>query len=355
MWVDKVKQYTHSTAVQAAAMIRVERMLPSRGKVIARTGQAISPAQIIARTPERGNFRALPVAKALGISLKSFKKHLLVKKGDRIKEGMPLLRVKGFRTREYTSPLDGRLYDINNGRLIVQYRTGWIEVRAMVAGKIVSRTPERGVTIELSGSRIEGVWSTQREAFGNLKVLSHKGSMPLAPFQLNDDLADHIIATGRLTDIKPLEMAADIGIRGLIAGSITADLTSIVKRLPYAVIITDGIGHQPMAEPILQLLQNADTQLTSLLGQQPRPEIIIASSDGTVVTATNTPPLAIAEAGQMVRILQAPHYGKTGKIIKIYDKMQRMPIGIMAYGAAVQLEDEQIVFVPYANLDAIIG
>jgi len=355
MWVDNVKQYAHSTIVQPLTTIRVERMLPNAGKVVARVGQTVSAAQIVARTPEGSNFRVLPVAKALGIPPHQLKKYLLVKKGDRIDEGMVLVSKKGFRTREYTSPLDGRLYDINAGRLIVQYRSGWIEVRAMVSGTVVERERERGVTIELTGSRIQGVWSSRRETFGKLMVLSSMGNMPLAPFQLNEEAAERVLVVGRITDMKPLEMAAEIGIRGLIAGSVTAELTTAVKRLPYAVIITDGIGQQPMAQPIMQLLQNGDNQLTSILGRQPRPEIIIAAKEGSSAIVTPVPEPKIVEVGQIVRVLQAPHYGEVGEIVNIYDKMQLMAINARAYGVAVQLRTGPLVFVPYANLDVIIG
>jgi len=150
-------------------------------------------------------------------------------------------------------------------------------------------------------------------------------------------------------------MAAEIGIRGLIAGSVTAELTTAVKRLPYAVIITDGIGQQPMAQPIMQLLQNSENQLTSLLGKQSRPEIIIAAKEGSSAIVTPTPEPKMVEMGQLVRVLQAPHYGEVGEIVNIYDKMQVMQIGVRAYGVAVQLRNGQVVFVPYANLDVIIG
>lgn len=355
MWVDNVTHYAHSTAVEQSTTVQVERMLPNKGKIIARVGQTVSAAQIVGRTPVGSNFRVLPVAKALGIAPKELKKYLLVKKGDRIDEGMVLVSKKGFRNREYTSPLDGRLYDINAGRLIIQYRSGWHELRAMVSGTIVDRMQDRGVTIELAGSRIEGVWSSRREAFGKLMVLSSMGNMPLAPFQLNDDAAERVLVAGRITELEPLEMAAEIGIRGLIAGSVTSELTTAVKRLPFAVIITDGIGQQPMAQPILHLLQNAENQLTSLLGRQPRPEIIIAAKDGTSQAPTPTPKPKPVGIGQLVRILQAPHYGEVGEIINVYDKMQLMPIGIHAYGVAVQLRTGSLVFVPYANLDVIIG
>ena len=163
MWVDKVKQYAHSTLIQPSTTIQIERMLPGKGKVVARVGQTVSAAQIVARMPEGSNFRVLPVAKALGVSPKQLKKYLLVKKGDRIDEDMVLAVKKGFRNREYTSPLDGRLYDISSGRLIVQYRSGWLEVRAMVSGTVVERQQDRGAIIELTGSRIQGVWSSRRE------------------------------------------------------------------------------------------------------------------------------------------------------------------------------------------------
>ena len=351
-----MKRFAQTTVAQAEITIQQERLLPVNGEVTTRVGQEISPVQVVARTAQERDFRILPVSDELRISPSNLKKHLLVKPGDTVESGMVLAQSKGLRKREFTSPVDGVVYEIRNGRVIVQYSTGWIELRAMIEGRIANLIPNRGVIIELFGTRIQAIWSSNKENFGKIKTLANSGDGVLTSFHLNDELADQIIVIGRVESPEVLEKAEKTGIRGLITGSIPAELIPAVKQMPFPVLITEGFGRQPMSPPILQLLQQGNGRLASLFGKQRdrqnnRPEIIIPQKSKTLQSPpTEQPSLTI---GQYARILRAPYASQVGEIIRIYNNIQKTTIGISAPGADVKLLNGQIVFVPFANLDII--
>jgi hypothetical protein len=62
-------------------------------------------------------------------------------------------------------------------------------------------------------------------------------------------------------------------------------------------------------------------------------------------------PLAV---GQTVRIIRPPHANQTGAVTHIYQQKRLTTIGTRVYGADIKLADGTAVFVPIANLEAII-
>ncbi len=136
----------------------------------------------------------------------------------------------------------------------------------------------------------------------------------------------------------------------------SAGLIEAAKKLPFPVLLTDGIGGQRMAEPIFNMLQASDSQDVTLFGSQQtgeygRPEIIILQSALPQRAAESTP--APIRVGQMVRILRAPYSSETAEVVRLYARAQTTLVGTKAHGADVKLTDGRVDFVPYANLDAI--
>lgn len=114
---------------------------------------------------------------------------------------------------------------------------------------------------------------------------------------------------------------------------------------------------QPMAEPLFQLLQQAEGREASLFGQSSgaegnRPEIIIPLpvNQSLESLASQMPVLA---AGDQVRILRAPYAGQVGRVAAIHAQPRRSTIGIQTPGADVELDGGEVVFIPMANLDLL--
>lgn len=353
-----MQRFTQTTVVEPATKIRQERLLPAKGEVVVRVGQQVSPVQVVARAPQDTDFYILPASDLLQIPPGQLSEHLLVEAGSTLEQGTPLVQKQSFLGgKNLVSPVEGILYEVRNGRLVLQQISDWIELRAMVQGRIVSQVLNRGVVIEVSGSLIQAVWGSGKEGYGKIKVVTETADTPFTAEHISGEALDHAIVVGRVTELSALKAAEENDVRGLIAGSMPTALCQRARAFSFPIILTDGIGNQGMATPIFQLLRESEEREATLFARPPdrsgrRPEIVIPLDTGG---ATGPPPLRQPLAiGQTVRVLRPPYASQVGEIVKLYTHLQPTPINTRSHGAEVKLTDGQVVFVPYANLDAII-
>jgi hypothetical protein len=351
-----MQRYIRSTIVEPLTKIRRERLLPAIGDVVVRTGQEVSAMQVVARRPQEMNFRILPLADLLRLSTAELEEHLLVHEGDSIEQGTPLVAKRGLFGRPYLSPADGTIYKIVNGRLILQRTTGWNELRAILPGRVVSQIPNRGVVIEANGSLIQGIWSSGKNGFGQLKMVARSADQPFTAHQLTDETEDSVVVVGAINQLDALRKAAQNRVQGVIAPSLRAELIEAACAQAFPILLTDGIGSQRMAEPIFNMLEASENKDVTIFGgsqqnEYGRPEIIILQSALPRLRPDNAPePMSV---GQTVRILRAPYSSETAEVVRLYARAQTTLAGTKVHGADVKLRDGRIDFVPYANLDAI--
>ncbi|MCA9872773.1 MAG: hypothetical protein KC441_03945 [Anaerolineales bacterium] len=348
-----------TTVVAPLIRIRVRRMLPIPGEVITGIGQTVNPMQTVARAVQYTRYRILPLSDILKISPEELSTVLQVAEGERVSQGTTLVDKKGFlgRHQQYQSPLDGEVYEVRNGRLIMRQMSEIVELRALVAGRVVDHVDNRGVVLETFGSLIQAAWSTDDEDAGLLKVLTNTPNALFFPEEITKEANSAILVVGWFDQLKVLERARDMGVRGIITGSLPANICRVASLIDLPVFVTNGIGAQGMSAPVFDLLQAADGRRTALLGKKSgvrtdRPQIVIQADK-----KTTTDPRSAAEPlteGQTVRLLRQPYLNQVAKVSHLYDLAQTTPAGNKAHGADVQLENGQIVFVPYANMEAII-
>jgi transcription antitermination factor NusG len=113
-----------------------------------------------------------------------------------------------------------------------------------------------------------------------------------------------------------------------------------------------------MSERILALLNSYNGREVVLdAGQdadwrERRPEIIIPLTSQQASSASADKPGQIAfAAGQKVRILQSPYLGEIGTITSVEDKPRRLPGGHWLAGAHIEVDSDETIFVPFANLE----
>ncbi len=349
--------FTRSTIIAPLTRIRRERLLPGGGEVIAKIGQEVAPTLTVARMAGKMNFEIVPACKLLRISPEELSKRLLVRRGDTVKMGARLVDKGGFGRKGLDSPVDGTLYAVVNGRLVFQQTAQYIELRALAKGRVVNRIANRGVVLEINGSRIQAIWDSGKEGFGVIHTTAATADAPFAAAQLEDDVNNRILVTGKITQADVLEQAEQAGVSGLIAGSIAAHLLPVAMAASYPVFVTDGIGEQGMLPQVFQLLQQSEARHVALFNSPPnqsgiRPEIVIPLE---AVPGADLPsagrPLVV---GQSVRIVRRPFDNQVGVVVNLRKRAQMTPIGSRAYGADIKLSDGQVVFAPIANLDAII-
>ncbi|MCB9421034.1 MAG: hypothetical protein H6667_14625 [Ardenticatenaceae bacterium] len=347
---------TRSTIISPLTLIRRERMLPDVGTVVAKIGQEVSPVQVVARAPLKMNFQVIPVGKILGLSPAEVANSLLVNVGMTVDQGTPLIKKSGVGRKPFTSPVDGTLYDVANGNLVFRQISDYVELRSLARGRVVNHLGNRGVVLEINGSRIQAAWHSGKEGYGTLHVAVETAVTPFTGSQIYADVAKQVLVTGIVNDAEALQQAERAAISGLIAGSITADLLPLAKSLGFPIFITSGIGKQGMAQPVFNLLQKSEARevalFTPLYNQfGSRAEIIIPLE---VVSKDVVPPAERPlSAGQSVRIVRPPYENRIGTVKRIFQQKHLTEIGTWVHGADIELADGTAVFVPIANLEAI--
>lgn len=353
-----MEHYVRTTIVQTNVKIRRERALPRSGEVTVQVGHEVIPTMTVVRAPMETHFAIVNASEVLGVPLNKVNDLVIVEKDAVVDIGTVLAQKKQMmRTRQVLAPVEGELFDVVNGRIIIQQTADWLETRAMVSGRVVSYVGDRGVVIELHGTMIQGVWGSGKENFGKLKVISRSHNGVLAKDQLNHEISHMILVVGRIDQSELLQLADDIKVAGIVTGSMSAACCNAALAASYPVILTEGVGKQNMDMGIFSLLQKSDGRETSLFasydaGRGQRPEIIIpqpAVPTSEAVTA-NKP----IRTGQLVRVLRPPFVGQVGEIVKIYTLSQILATGAKAQGVDIKLADGNVVFVPFANFDVII-
>ena len=350
--------FTRSTIIQSDARIRRQRVLPKGGEIVVKIGQDVSPMQVLARAPLSMRFRIVFAAKNLNVSVQEFNTYLAVKEGDKVEIGTPLAlkkRLIGQQTLE--SPTDGEITRVYNGRIIIKQTADFIELRAMVKGRIVNYIDDRGVTLEVVGTQIQAMWSSGSVALSPLKIVGDTPTKILSSSDISGDISNHILVMGQLDSIAPVQAAIHEGVKGFIVGTMPAELVAACKELDTTLLLTDGFGEHGMASPIFDKLQESSGQETTIFGRDgidshQRAEIIIPKV-GT--PSLEDPPFnSPLKIGQTVRILRQPYLGNIGVIEHIFKQFHVTPSGVRVRGANVRLQNGQTVFVPTTNLDAII-
>jgi hypothetical protein len=349
------------TKVKALTNIRRERILPQPGEVVVRPAQEVSPVQVVARASQETGFQILRASQMLGVTAEALPDYLLIEEGTAVQRGMPIMQGKKNlfgRARRYASPIDGVLYQVRNGYLILQHTPELIERRAMMHSRVASIVSNRGVILEANGSLIQAMWDSGKEAYGKLKIVSQSPGEILKSDGIGSDFHGTIVVIGRIENRELLQRIENNGVRGVIAGSMPSDLCQAARTLSYPVFLTDGIGYQSMADPIFQLLQQSEDRELSLFKRIPgmrgsRPEIVIPLPTAHVSEQPSAPGASV-EVGQRVRVLRYEAGSPMGIVVALYSHPRLTAIGTRVPGADVELQNGEVVFVPYTNLDLII-
>jgi hypothetical protein len=158
-------------------------------------------------------------------------------------------------------------------------------------------------------------------------------------------------------DVPALLRAAEVKVKGIVVGGIHASLAELAPKLPFPVVITEGLGHIPMAGVIFDLLRANEGEEASLSGQMDdhgepiRPEVVIFSAARhDVIPAANDSQL---KEGVTVRIVREPYIGKVGTVKALPRNVRVVDSGLVLLGAEVDLHSGDAIFVPINNLELI--
>jgi hypothetical protein len=330
--------------------IRRERLLPVRGEVLVDVGERVEPFEVVAKAYQPGDFRILDVARELSIGEWEAEEYILKEVDAPVRKGEVIASKGKLFRRACRSPVDGFIAAISGGRVIIESASAPIELRAYIKGRVVSLMPDYGVVVETIGTLIQGIWGVGGESYGVVKLLSKDRREPLR-HETIDISCKGTITVGSSVDEEALLKAEEVGVRGIVVGSIEAGLVDLAGSLSFPIIVTEGMGRTPMASIAFDLLSANDGKEASISGKM-RPEVVIPISPPESLLP---PPKygAPLEIGDLVKVVRGPYFGSIGEVKALPKRAWRVDSGARLKGAEVELEGEAVVFVPWQNLELI--
>ena|SRR5579859_1657968 len=336
--------------VTLLATLRRERLLPLAGTVIVQARQRVEPSDVVARTFLPDRHRLVDVARALGVADEQADSALVKHDGDPVKAGEPIAVRKtglGLVRRTARSPVEGRLVVAAGGKALLAVISAPFELRAALPGTVVTILQSQGVVIETTGALLEGVWGNGKEDTALLRVVGDSPRTALAPNLVAMEQRGAILVAGTLSDPAALKQLGDVGVRGLVVGSLAANLLPAARKANLPIIVVEGFGDRGFSGPAFNLLQsNAGRQ--AWLNAQPadpfaghRPELIIP------LPGPSTPPPQPADGatlavGQRVRVVRGPEAGKVGTVTELSERPVVSPSGLRVPMAGVALESAAV-------------
>jgi hypothetical protein len=231
------------------------------------------------------------------------------------------------------------------------------QIHAGVPGVVVASDGTSSLTIETTGALVEGTWGNGRRGWGVMRVIGQGPADRLHTTQLDVNLRGAVLLAGVCDNAAPLHQATELSVRGLILGSITAELIPIALRMVYPILLTEGFGTAPMNRVAYDLLNSnagREASLEAMLREpysRQLPEVIIPLPASPRLSS---PERAIQLApGVRVRCMRAPYAGTVGTIRHLIPKAETFPSGILARSALVELEGTGPVSIPLSNLEVL--
>jgi hypothetical protein len=351
--------YPSASKVIPYGRVRLERLLPFPGEVLVEPGQRVEPMDVVGRAHIPSQIRILHVAQRLSVAEEDLQKYLLKGPGARVEKGEVIAVVGRWPLRRlYRAPAEGRIVNEVYGRLLLEISPSTYELRAYLKGVVTQVVAGRGLAIETSGAIMEGAWAIGGDAFGVLKILSEAPEGRLVPEAIDMGYHGAIVVVESWATKEGLGKAEEIGVRGVILGSLPSSLVGFVSSLSFPVMIMEGFGEIPISRPPFSLFQQHAGREACMASGVPhglrllRPQVIIPFLRGEEAPRREGPAL---KEGTLVRLVREPYLGKVGYVASLPPQKRRVEWGVEVEGIEVDLEEGGRVFVPLANLELLEG
>ncbi len=352
--------YPPETRVLPLTIIRRERLLPMPGKVLVNPGERLQAAQVVAEAEVSGEVSVVNVAQLLRVPPARAYKYVKVREGADVTMNT-VIASKGLTAAgRVKSPVKGFVYRIDKatGRVLIKVISRPYELTAYLAGTVANVIAGRGVLVEATGALVQAAIGFGGESYGVLQVVSNRPTDPMRSRAIDVTMHGAIIVGGAWFDEAVLQQAIQMQVRGLIAGSMDGGLLEAARMAPFPILLTEGLGHIPMAAPIFKLLKSnvgrevSISAVTRTRWGVQRPEILIPlPSDSRPEPPTIGIPLAV---GVRVRVLRGARQSKVGQVTAIPDQPQQVESGAKVRCAEVDLGgDDGHVLIPFANLEIL--
>ncbi len=368
--------YTPGLKIKKRDTVRIERILPIEGEVLVKVGDEVDFNTIVARTKLPGDAEMLNVTEILGLDPGDVFDKTLKKVGDSIEEGELLaqnITFWGLSKKYVHAPFAGKIDSVSGltGQVIVRQHDVPLEIDAYIKSKVVGVLPNRGVVIETNAAFIQGIFGFGGENHGEIAIVVDSPNKILTEDLIGPEHKGKIIVGGSAVNSRAFEKAVELGVNGIVVGSLDVeDLIEILgedigvaitgeEDIDITVIATEGFGLLPMSQRTFNLLKSLEGKMTAMNGTTQiragvlRPEIIIPYDVEGDTVFTDESSLEGMKKGSLVRVIRSPYFGEIAKVNALPVELQKIESGSRVRVIELELENGSIVTVPRANVEII--
>jgi len=368
--------YSPGLTVTKSIVLKKDRILPLKGKVLVKKGDKVKAEDVVAETLLPGKVVPFNLANKLGVPAEMLGQYLKVKAGDELKKGQVMAETNGFFGLFKTSiksPLDGEIENISKltGQMLLREPKIPIQVKAFIDGLVVEVVKEEGVIIENKSAYIQGIFGLSGERSGEIKMLASTPEEIIEPSKVDDSCKNKIIVCGALVSYAVVKKAQKVGVSGIISGGIDdQDLKKLLgynigvaitghEEIGLTIVITEGFGVIKMAKSCFELLKSFEGHKASIHGITQiragvmRPEIIIPIEFKKEELKVEEAKMATLEIGTTIRVIRQPNFGLLGKVTGLPEKLTKVESETMVRILEAKLENGEKVTLPRANVEVI--
>jgi hypothetical protein len=302
--------YSPGLSVTDSIVLKKERILPLKGKVLVKKGDKVKAEDLVAETLLPGKVVPFNISNKLGV----------------------------------TPPMH------------MQY----VEV-----------IPEEGVIIENKSAYIQGIFGIGGERFGEIKMLVDSPEQSLDAKMIDDSCKDKIIVCGTMVSYAVIKKAQEVGVCGIITGGIDdRDLKQLLgynigvaitghEEVGLTIVVTEGFGEINMAKKTYGLLKQFDGHKASIHGITQiragvmRPEIIIPIKFKEEELTEPETRMSTLEIGTTIRVIRQPNFGVIGKVTGLPEQLTKVESETLVRILEAELENGEKVTLPRANVEVI--
>ncbi len=193
--------YTPGLKVSPGTVIRKERRLPLKGKVLVNVGDRVTADTVVARTDIPGIIQTVKVAETLGLEPQEALAVLQVKEGDEVTAGQIFAETKSFfglLRSECKTQFTGTVELISSatGHVGVRLPSKPVEVSAYVNGMVAEVMEDEGVVVETYGALVQGIFGVGGERMGRLVMAVDTPDALLTEDCITDEHAGAVVIGG---------------------------------------------------------------------------------------------------------------------------------------------------------------
>jgi len=354
--------YPEQRPAHKLAVIQRSVTLPEEasGIVTVVSDQHVDVRDIVARGLIPGKFVVVDVKAFFKLkSADDVDELLLVSVDDEVDELKPLAGQSNGRGRRLFSPITGRVASTSDGFVVVEQLNAVIDLEAGLRGTVTEVYAGHGTTIEATGTQIQGVWGNGGRA---IAVVANEGQNPFESAAIDvmgSRFSNCVVVLRRPITEQVLHAAAAQNVAGVVAPSMSVDLTELAHEQLYPVMLIEGFGEMRLNRAVAQVFQDLEGIQITLDAARPqvwdarRPEAVMNVQPKKGDVPNRPSPHLTLRGGMAVRVVGGDYSGQLGSVVNLPNELVLLDNGLRVPCALVELSGDQRIYAPLTNLEVI--